>query len=69
MKTKCFITLVPSKPVKLILMCLGKARTYTRVKPMKAASSLGKAPFVHANIRRGWKGLPETNTLAHYDHY
>ncbi len=31
---------------------------------MKGAS-LGQAPALPANIRLGWKGLPETNTLAY----
>jgi hypothetical protein len=31
-------------------------------------ASLGSAPALLANIRPGWKGLPGTSTLAHYDH-
>ena len=28
---------------------------------------LGEALALPANIRIGWKGLPETNTLAYYE--
>jgi hypothetical protein len=37
-----------------------KAGAYPRVEHLKGAS-LGPA-----NIRLGWRGLPETNTLAYY---
>jgi hypothetical protein len=30
-------------------------------------ASFGKAPALPANIRLGWKGLPEMNTLAYYE--
>jgi hypothetical protein len=29
--------------------------------------SLGRALTLPANIRLGWKGLPETTTLAYYE--
>jgi hypothetical protein len=35
------------------------------VEHLKGAS-LGEAPALSANIRIGWKGLPEANTLAYY---
>ncbi len=31
-------------------------------------ASLGQAPFLLANIRRGWKGLQRTNPLAYHEH-
>ncbi len=39
---------------------------YHRVEYLKGAS-LGLAPTLPANIRQGWKGFPETNTLAFYE--
>jgi hypothetical protein len=30
-------------------------------------ASDGQAPALPVNIRLGWKGLPETNTLAYYE--
>jgi hypothetical protein len=30
--------------------------------------SLGQAPALPPNIRLGWKGLTETNTLAYFEH-
>jgi hypothetical protein len=35
------------------------------VEHLKGAS-LGLAPALPANARRGWKGFPGTNTLAYY---
>ncbi len=53
---------VSGRPLQPSLMFSGKARDYPRVEGLKGAS-LGSAPFFPTNIRQGWKGLPETNTL------
>jgi hypothetical protein len=39
---------------------------YTRVEHLKGPS-FRSALALFANIRLGWKGLPGTNTLAHYE--
>ncbi len=44
-------------------MFVGKAR---RVEHLKGAY-LGLALALPANIRLGWKGLPETNIVAYYE--
>jgi hypothetical protein len=31
-------------------------------------SSIGQAPVLPTNVRLSWKGLPETNALAYYEH-
>jgi hypothetical protein len=34
---------------------------------LSVASFYGKLLALHTNIRKGWKGLPRTNTLAYYE--
>ncbi len=57
---------VSGKPFQPSLMIAGKAGAYPRVEHLEDAS-LGWAPALPAIIRLGWKGLPETNTLAYYE--
>ena len=45
---------------------LVRPRDYPRVEHLKGVS-LGSALALVANIRLGWKGLPETNTIAYYE--
>ncbi len=47
---------------KLSLMFAGKAGADTRVEHLK-----GRLLASPTNIKLGWKGLPETNTLAYYE--
>jgi hypothetical protein len=39
-----------------------------RVEHLSGASLLGNLQALLANIRLGWNSLPETNTLAYYEH-
>ncbi len=52
-----------SSPVQCLLLWPG---AYPRVENLKGASH-GQASALPANIILGWKGLPETNTLAYYE--
>jgi len=47
-------------------MFAGKAEAYRSEAPFMC-STLGLAPTLPITIRLGWKGLPETNTLAYYE--
>jgi hypothetical protein len=53
---------VSGKPFHLRLIFVGKAR----VEHLKGALHRW-APALLASIRQGWKGLPGTNALAHYE--
>ncbi len=57
---------VPCRPFQHSLMFKGKARANPRVGRLKGAP-LGYAPFT-TNLRLVWKGMPETNALAYFNH-
>ncbi len=51
---------VRRRPYQPSLLFVGKVRVYPTVEHLNGDSL--------ANIMSGWKGLPETNTLAYYEH-
>ncbi len=53
-------------PLQPSLILAGKADAY----PSGDSGTVLKKRLLtlHANIRLGWKGLPETHTPAYYDH-
>ncbi len=58
---------VPVKILQLILMFTRKAGAYLSEAPFRR-STLGGLLALPTNFRLGWKGLPETNTLAYHEH-
>jgi hypothetical protein len=54
------------KPFQLSLMIVDKSRTYLKVEILKY-TSLGYAPGLSYKHGLGWKGLPVSDTLAHYE--
>jgi hypothetical protein len=47
-------------------MFVGEARSLPRAEHLNGAS-LRQALTLLTNVRIGWKGLPDTNTLAYYE--
>jgi hypothetical protein len=48
-------------------MFIVQATEHNRVKHFSGAPLYGRLLALQANIKLGWKGLPETNTQAYYE--
>jgi hypothetical protein len=60
--TGLFVTDTPFQPSIMFA-----AKAYPRVEHLKGAP-LGYAPAFTTNLRLVWKGMPETNALAYFNH-
>ncbi len=54
--------------VDMHLACLWLILEPTGVKHLSGVTQQGRLQALPTNIRLNWKGLPVTNTLAHYEH-
>jgi hypothetical protein len=67
-KASISIISVTERPFQLILLLLGRARILSYRGVPERCVALGQATALPANIRVGWKGLPETSTQAYYEY-